>query len=117
MMDFRPFSPLHLLTVAGLALALAALVAGGLAARRNGSVRRFDVAAGTVILAFWAVYNAYAVVRWGFTWRNSLPLQVCDVTALSAALVFLTAKRLPQTISYFWGIALSTQGIVTPDLA
>jgi len=43
-------------------------------------------------------------------------LQVCDVTALSAALVFLTAHRLPQTISYFWGIALSTQGVFTPDL-
>jgi hypothetical integral membrane protein (TIGR02206 family) len=116
-MEFQPFSVVHLLTVAGLALALTALAAGGITARRNGAERRFNATIGAIALAFWGVYNAYAVVRWGFTWRNSLPLQVCDVTALSAALVFLTAKRLPQTISYFWGIALSTQGVLTPDLA
>jgi hypothetical integral membrane protein (TIGR02206 family) len=116
MTGFRPFSVAHLLTVAGLALALAAFMAAGLSARRNGSERRFERVAGAVGLAFWAVYNSYAIVRWGFSWRDSLPLQVCDVTALSAAMVFLTSSRLPRTISYFWGIALSSQGIFTPDL-
>lgn len=116
MTGFRPFSPAHLLTVVGLALVLAALMATGLSARRNGTERRFERVIGAIVLAFWLVYNSYAIARWGFTWRDSLPLQVCDVTALSAAMVFLTDSRLPRTISYFWGIALSSQGIFTPDL-
>ncbi len=114
---FHPFSALHAATVVVLVFAIGALSWGGRSARRHGRLRRYEWTVGLLVLAYWVVYNLYATVRWGFAWSSSLPLQVCDITALAASLTFLTRRRLPQTVAYFWGLALSTQGIFTPDLA
>lgn len=117
MTRFQPFSLPHILTVIAVTLAIVAVVAAGRWAQRNGMERRFNIIAGGIILAFWFGYNAYAILTRGFQWTSSLPLQVCDVTALAAAFTFLSDRRFPQTIAYFWGIALSSQGVITPDLS
>lgn len=113
---FHPFSAVHGITVIVLAAAIAGMSWGGRIAERRGHLPAYERTAGAVILTYWIVYNLYATVRWGFSWSWSLPLQVCDITALAAALTFLTHRRLPQTIAWFWGVALSTQGVITPDL-
>lgn len=117
MTRFQPFSLAHILTVIALALAIAAVVAAGRSAQRDGTERRFHRIMGWIILAFWIIYHAYSTLTTGFQWTSSLPLQVCDVTALAAAFTFLSNHRLAQTMAYFWGIALSSQGVITPDLS
>jgi hypothetical integral membrane protein (TIGR02206 family) len=113
---FHPFSVLHGITVMVLVLAVGALSWGGRVARRRERLGTYERTVGIVILAYWVVYNLYATVRFGFSWSWSLPLQVCDITAQAAVGEEGQRRRLPQTISYFWGIALSTQGVITPDL-
>jgi hypothetical integral membrane protein (TIGR02206 family) len=49
--------------------------------------------------------------------NTSLPLQLCDLAWMFAAHALWTRNRLTATITYLWGITLTTQGMLTPDLA
>lgn len=69
------------------------------------------------VAALWISYQAYDFTQHGFDPRYTLPLQMCDVATVIAALVFVRPSRRLQSLAYFWGLALSTQAIITPDLA
>jgi hypothetical integral membrane protein (TIGR02206 family) len=47
---------------------------------------------------------------------QTLPLQMCHLTALAAGLYLATRRRLLATLLYFWGFALCTQALITPTL-
>ena len=49
--------------------------------------------------------------------RTSLPFQLCDLAWMFAAHALWTRNRLTSTVTYLWGITLTTQGMLTPDLA
>ncbi|MEV7397540.1 TIGR02206 family membrane protein [Aeromicrobium sp. NPDC092404] len=49
--------------------------------------------------------------------QTSLPFQLCDFGWVFAVHALWTRNRLSATITYLWGITLTTQGIFTPDLA
>lgn len=67
--------------------------------------------------AIWLGYLAYTFIEFGWDPRIALPLQMCDLVAVLAALVFVRPTRELQSLAYFWGLALSTQALITPDLA
>ncbi len=45
---------------------------------------------------------------------QSLPLHVCDLAALIAAVALISGSRFWTIILYYWGIGLSTQAFITP---
>lgn len=49
--------------------------------------------------------------------NTSLPFQLCDLAWMFAVHALWTRHRLTSTITYLWGITLTTQGMLTPDLA
>ncbi|MFF0518073.1 TIGR02206 family membrane protein [Actinomadura nitritigenes] len=51
-------------------------------------------------------------------WRigGSLPLQLCDVAWLTAAGALWTLGRRWYALTYYWGLTLSVQGLLTPAL-
>jgi hypothetical integral membrane protein (TIGR02206 family) len=51
-----------------------------------------------------------------FSFRTSLPLQLCDVAWLVATLALWTRHRYAVSLTYFWGLVLTTQALVTPAL-
>lgn len=58
---------------------------------------------------------------WGFlpgNWNidQSLPLQLSDAVRLITAIALLTRAGWAIAISYFWGLTLNLQSIITPDL-
>jgi hypothetical integral membrane protein (TIGR02206 family) len=67
--------------------------------------------------AFWIGYQVYDNVTQGVGLRNSLPLQLCDIVAIVAAIEFARPTRSVHALAYFWGVALSSQALITPDLA
>lgn len=79
--------------------------------------RRYEVGLSAAVWAIWLGYQAYDFVTLGWDPGNTLPLQICDFVAVIAALVFVRPTRRLQSLAYFWGIALSTQAFITPDLA
>lgn len=48
--------------------------------------------------------------------QTSLPLQLCDLAWVVAAIALWTRSPLAATLCYFWGLTLTTQAIFTPTL-
>lgn len=116
MTSFEPFSAQHLVSVIVLTVAIGALCLTG----RNlaePSKRRFELVMAGLIAAFWIGYQIYDNVTQGIGLRTSLPLQLCDIVAIIAALEFARPSRNVHALAYFWGVALSSQALITPDLA
>ena len=49
-------------------------------------------------------------------WSYSLPLHICDVTGLMAAIAIQTRNPIARRILHFWGLALSSQAFLFPVL-
>lgn len=109
------FSLAHL----GMLLLVAASVAvlcivGAVRSRGDGDARRMGAKLGYVLLLFWIIYNTYYLAPSQFSWSVSLPLHVCDLIGLFAALAMITANKQMRALLYFTSISLTTQALITP---
>jgi hypothetical integral membrane protein (TIGR02206 family) len=59
------------------------------------------------------VDETYVARTW--TVGFSLPLYICDVAALVGAAALVTRRRILVEITWFWGLAGTIQGLLTPD--
>ena len=51
-----------------------------------------------------------------FSFGSTLPLQLCDFAWIAAAVALWTHHRYAVALTYFWGLVLTTQALVTPWL-
>lgn len=105
----------HLITLGVTAVAIAALVTA--ARLRPG---RWTVVAGRA-LAVAILINECGWWVWlagQHTWSASyaLPLQLCDVVAFVAAGALWFHQPLLVELTYFWGLAGTANGLISPDL-
>src|SRR6266850_1223363 len=105
----------HLATLAVIAIAITALVTAAL--WRPG---RWTVVAGRT-LALVILVNECGWWVWlagQHTWSTSyaLPLQLCDVVAFVAAAALWFRRPLLVELTYFWGVAGTANGLISPDL-
>ena len=107
----------HLVTVAVLIAAIVGMCLLGRRLHGTAAGRQYEMGLSVAVWAIWLGYQAYDFVLLGWDPGNTLPLQICDFVAVIAALVFVQPTRKLQSLAYFWGIALSTQAFITPDLA
>ena len=112
---FRPFSAMHAGVLLLFVAATALLIRIG---RRSGPARRVRIerTLGWGMLAVWVVSNVWWLRPSQFDPARSLPLQMCDITSLLAALVLLGPRPRGMALLYFWGIGMSLQALITPDL-
>lgn len=115
--DFEAFSPLHVITVAVLAVVVALLCLLGRWLGSARGQRTYERGLALCVAVLWVGYQVYDGVQNGWSVRYSLPLDLCDLAALVAGLAFAAPRRVWHALAWFWGIALSTQAVVTPDLA
>lgn len=111
---FHAFGPSHL-AVLGLCAALFGLLA--LTARTAPPVcRGLERALALLLLLSWPL-SVLAHWQLGELHAgNSLPLHLCDVAAIAGGLALLTRHRLAAEIVYFFGLAGTLQGLITPNL-
>ena len=107
----------HLLTVAVFAAAIWLMCWTGRQLQGTSRARPYSIALSTGVWALWFGYQAYDLATKGFSASHALPLQLSDVTAAVAGLVFVWPHRALQSLAYFLGLALGSQAVVTPDLA
>jgi len=87
------------------------------ARRRPGSWTRLAAAVIGLALAADAVSFVVALVVEGkFSAKTSLPLALCDMAVIVAAVACWTLVPLLVELTYFWGLAGTLQAIITPDL-
>lgn len=106
----------HLLTVAVFATAIAGMCWIGRRVRGTPDERRYGIVLSVCVWALWVGYQAFDITTKGFSASHALPLQLSDVTAAVAGLVFLFPNRKLQSLAYFLGLALGSQAVFTPDL-
>lgn len=70
-----------------------------------------------VLLADAAVFIVTPLVQHRWSVQSSLPLALCDVALLVAALAcWAPSLALAVELTYFWGLAGTLQAVATPDL-
>ena len=112
---FHPFTLTHAAAFLGGCGAIAAFLIAG---RRGGASERRARALLTFINL--CVY-AFSQASRGMTARgrdldNLIPLHLCDIASFLAAFALLTRHRTLAALTYFWGLAGTIQGVLTPAL-
>jgi hypothetical integral membrane protein (TIGR02206 family) len=111
--QFAAFSPSHWTVLVTFALGSAALVWIG--RRQNESqARLFGRVLGAITMAVFIVALVYKLVQPSIA--HSVPLQLCDLAELTAAYALWSQRNWAFTLAYFWGLPLSSQALITPDL-
>lgn len=54
---------------------------------------------------------------WRLFWNSALPLYLCDVVSIVAAYALFTKSTRATEVAYCWGLAGTTQGLITPTLS
>ncbi len=112
-MPFHPFTSEHYIT-----LAIGVSITAGLIIFAKRSLKNQCVVGR--ILAF-VNLTAYPFAL--FAWRdhpraldNVLPFHLCDLAAIVAGFALFSRKPILLTLTYFWGIAATTQALLTPAI-
>jgi hypothetical integral membrane protein (TIGR02206 family) len=65
-------------------------------------------------IAIFAVALVYKLVHPSLA--HSVPLQLCDLAELTAAYALWSHRKWAFGLAYYWGLPLSSQALITPDL-
>ncbi|MEP7055599.1 MAG: TIGR02206 family membrane protein [Actinomycetota bacterium] len=104
-----------------IAVTAGALASAGLCVacrRQPGRWVRYAGRAIAVVLILDAIAFASAGLTAGRSVHTSLPLALCDVATVVAAIACWSPQRqLAVELTYFWGLAGTLQAVLTPDLS
>jgi hypothetical integral membrane protein (TIGR02206 family) len=111
--EFTAYGPSHWAVLVIFAIGAALLVWIG--RRQNESQARvFSRALALVILAAFAVALVYKLIRPDLD--TSVPLQLCDLAELTAAYALWSQRHWAFVLTYYCGLVLSSQALITPDV-
>jgi len=71
--------------------------------------------AGIILLNRMAIL-VYEVDAGAFSWRDQIPLHLCDLVGVTTVLALILRGPRIFEIAYFWGLAGTVQAVITPDL-
>jgi hypothetical integral membrane protein (TIGR02206 family) len=113
---FVVFGPSHQIALALIVvvpLVLAALVK---ATRSVILSRAISWGLAAVIVGAWiAWYIVFTQMGW-ITIGNALPLDLCSWAAIATVIALLTGHQKAYELAWFWAMAGTVQGIITPDI-
>jgi hypothetical integral membrane protein (TIGR02206 family) len=110
-----PFGGEHLLLIGLFLVGAVVVVAVGRRQRESDPVR-FRRTFAVVMVVVPVASQVIQLMPAEFELRSSLPLQLCDFAWVTAAWALWTRARLPAAITYYWGLTLTVQAIITPSL-
>lgn len=108
------FGTAHLLMLSLFVVGLPVAYVLGRRERTTGS-RTVSRAAAIAIPVVHVPTQVYDVVT-NFELGVSLPFHLSDLAWVAAAVALWTHHRYPVALTYFWGLVLTTQAVVTPSL-
>lgn len=115
---FEPYSGQHLTLLGVFVLGAVGVVLLGRAQRRS---RSRQVTTGRVLAVLLCCVTvpgqAFQLTPGDFDLDTSLPLQLCDLAWVAAAWGLWTHRPLAVALTYYWGLTLTVQGVLTPSLA
>ncbi|MGE2712789.1 TIGR02206 family membrane protein [Mycolicibacterium litorale] len=111
--EFTAYGPSHVVVLSIFAAGAVLLVWRG---RRQSEARARLVARSLAVLLMAAFLTAlvYKLIRPDLA--TSVPLQLCDIAEVTAAYALWTQRHWAFTLTYYWGLLLSSQALLTPDI-
>ncbi len=114
--EFKHYGTSHLVALAVFVLGLAAAVWVGRRQRGTDEARRFSRVVAVAIPVFTVPLQLLQLTPSDWSLHTSLPLQLCDLAWVAAVYALWTHRPWAVGLTYYWGLTLTTQGIVTPAL-
>lgn len=113
---FIVFGPSHL-TVLGLIVLIPVVLAILVRLTKSGTLSRviswtFAVVIVAVWIAWYIVFTRQGWINLG----NALPLDLCSWAAIATVVALVTGNQKAYELAWFWAMAGTVQGIVTPDI-
>ena len=84
--------------------------------RGTDSAQRFSRVLAVAIPCFTVPIQIFQLTPGDYDIGTSLPLQLCDFAWVAAVWGLWTHRPLPVALTYYWGLTLTTQAILTPSL-
>jgi hypothetical integral membrane protein (TIGR02206 family) len=111
--EFAAYGPSHLVVLAIFVVGAALLI--WLGRRQTEAQARIlgRILAVVIVVAF-AVAMVYKLIRPDI--ETSIPLQLCDIAELTAAYALWSQRHWAFVLAYYWGLVLSSQALITPDI-
>ena len=115
---FEPYGTSHWVMLAIFVAGIPLVVALGRRVRHDPDRRRRLCRAAAVgILAFTLPLQALDFLPGRFDLGITLPLQLCDLAWMVAAYALWTQRPTAAAVTYYWGLVLSSQALLTPSLS
>ncbi|WP_141013237.1 YwaF family protein [Nocardioides sambongensis] len=110
-----PYGVSHLVPLAVFAVGLLVVVLLGRRPRRSRRLRVVERCWAVAIVACTVPFQLYDAAT-DFELGVSLPLHLCDLAWVAAAVALWTHHRIAVALTFYWGLVLTVQGLVTPSL-
>jgi hypothetical integral membrane protein (TIGR02206 family) len=111
--EFSAYGPSHLVVLGIFVIGAAFLVWIG-RRQTESQARLLGRVMAVLLLAVFLAALVYKLIR--PTIDTSVPLQLCDVAELVAVYALWSQRDWAFSLTYFWGLVLSSQALITPDI-
>lgn len=115
--EFATFGSTHLATLAVFVAGAVVLVAITRSSERGAGVPTFSKVFAVLVPLVTIPAQAAQLLPGELDVQKTLPFQLCDFAWIAATIALWTHKPWAVALTYYWGLTLSTQGVITPDLA
>ena len=113
---FSPYDASHLGALVVLVVGGAVLVVVGRRFRERDPADRLGQAMAVAMLAMTLPLQVLYFTPDYWNVQKTLPIQLCDLASFVSAYALWTHRRWAVGLTYYWGLTLTTQAILTPDL-
>ena len=111
--EFSAYGPSHWVVLGLFVIGAAALVWIG-RRQTESQARLLGRVLGALIVAVFIVALVYKLIQPAID--SSVPLQLCDVAEVTAAYALWSQRHWAFALTYYWGLVLSSQALITPDI-
>lgn len=111
--EFAAYGPSHVVVLVVFVVGAAALVWLG-RRQTESQARRFSRVMAVLLLAVFGIALVYKMLEPAMD--TSVPLQLCDIAEVTAVYALWSQRHWAYALTYFWGLVLSTQALITPDV-
>ncbi len=116
MTGFENFSTTHWVMLALFVAGIWPVVRIGRSHRGTPAARTFSRWFAVSIPAFTIPMQVLDFLPGQYDFDTTLPLQLCDFAWIAAVIALWTHSRFAAALTYFWGLVLTTQALITPWL-
>ena len=113
---FETFGTSHLVMLAIFVLGIWPVVLLGRRVRGTDAAVRISRVVAIAIPAFTIPLQVIDFLPGEYNFETTLPIQLCDLAWIATAFALWTHHRYAVALTYYWGLVLTTQALITPAL-